>query len=87
MATKAENIEKLVGLGVELTGEESAAEIKALLEKHAPAEEGADEGSEEEVSEKGAFKILDSNGKHVRTVKTREEAEHLVKVYAGRIAK
>lgn len=85
MATKAENIEKLKELGVELTGEESAEEIKALLKEKAPADEEADKGEDEEVSSKKGFRILDSNGKYIRTAKTKEEADSLVKIYTGRI--
>lgn len=39
----------------------------------------------EKKSSKG-FTVLDSNGKQVRTAKTREEANELAKVYGGRVA-
>ena len=48
-------IVKLKELGVELTGEESVADLKALLEEHDSEEEESDEeeGDESEDSEEG----------------------------------
>lgn len=88
-------IEKLKELGVELTGDESVADLKALLEEHASDEEDTDEdaedSSEEEEEEalglKGKFKVSDSNGKVVASAKTEKEAEELAKVYGGKVVK
>jgi len=90
-------IEKLKELGVELTGEESVADLKALLEEHDSEEEESDEeeGDESEDSEegeegagkKGKFKVSDSNGKVVASAKTEKEAEELAKVYGGKVIK
>lgn len=84
-------VEKLKGLGVELTGDESVADLKALLKEHASEEEEEDteeeEESEEEGAAKGKFKVSDSNGKVVASAKTQEEAEELAKVYGGKVIK
>lgn len=89
-------IEQLKELGVELTGEESVKELKALLKEHASDEDESDEdedseegeeGSEEGAGKKGKFKVSDSNGKVVATVKTEKEAEELAKVYGGKVIK
>ena len=44
-------IEKLKELGVELTGDESVADLKALLEDHASDEEDTDEDAEDSSEE------------------------------------
>lgn len=86
MATKAELIEKLKAAGVELTGEESAADLKALAAEHLSEEK--DEEADEEASatgKKGKFVVLDGNGKVFRTVASAEEAEKLAAHIEGRV--
>ena len=87
-------IEKLKELGVELTGDESVADLKALLEEHASDEEDTDEDADDSSDEeeealglKGKFKVSDSNGKVVASAKTEKEAEELAKVYGGKVVK
>lgn len=79
-------IEKLTWLGVELTGDESVADLKALLEEHASDEEESEE-DEEALGLKGKFKVSDSNGKVVASAKTEKEAEELAKIYGGKVVK
>lgn len=87
-------IEKLKEFGVELTGDESVADLKALLEEHASDEEDTDEDADDSSDEeeealglKGKFKVSDSNGKVVASAKTEKEAEELAKVYGGKVVK
>ncbi len=90
-------IEKLKAAGVELTGEETLPELKALL-KAIPGEEddtvegdAPENGHKEEedvVVGKGKFRVTDSNGKVMPSAyKTEEEAIEAAKIYGGKVQK
>lgn len=96
--TGEETLPELKKLAATLPAESDEDEVEDADESEdSEDEEGSDEPDEDESDEpvdeteekapKGGFKVLDSNGKLVRTVKTIKEAEHLVKVYSGRIAR
>lgn len=88
---KEKAIEELKALGVELTGEEKVADLKALLAEHAPdsSDDDSDDSDDDDEGgdEKGSFKVSDSNGKVVATAKSRKEADELAKVYGGKVIK
>lgn len=71
--------------GTAPTGADTASTHEGKDIKEGADEKGGKEASGKEGSSKKEFTILDSNGKVVRTAKTRERAEELAKHYAGRV--
>lgn len=76
---KSDLIEELKKLGIELTGEESVAELKELIEENTP--------DEEDNTESVAVNVVDSNG----VIRTYSEKEHgknfldLANEFAGKV--